>query len=207
MSKFTLTYFNSRGRAEISRLLFAVADVKYEDKRIEKSEWREWIKASTPFGVVPNLTFDDGTSISMSGAIANYLAREFKLYGKNNMENTQIDTITGALADIMELVYTYAFIEEAGAAKAEAKTKALARVASYGAAIEANFEQNNGGQGYLVGKGMTLADIAFFNAFSNITLVEPTALDNLPLLKDLMVRVGANEKIAKWVKTRPKTQF
>jgi len=36
-----LIYFNGRGRAEVSRLVLAQAGVKYEDKRIEFSEWGE----------------------------------------------------------------------------------------------------------------------------------------------------------------------
>jgi len=39
MVHYKLTYFNGRGRAEIMRLVFAVADVKYEDIRIADEEW------------------------------------------------------------------------------------------------------------------------------------------------------------------------
>ncbi|XP_071948395.1 S-crystallin 4-like [Antedon mediterranea] len=205
MSKFTLTYFDARGRAENARLLFVVAGVKYEDKRLEMSAWGE-NKASMPFGVLPNLKLADGTSVAMSAAIANYLAREFNLYGKGNKENAQVDTVTNALSEIMDLVYKFIFTKEEGP-KAEAKTKASAKIASYGAALEENLKQNNGGKGYLVGKSITLADIAFFNAFSEIAAMDDKALDNLPLLKALLARVGTDKKIAKWVETRPKTQF
>ena len=39
MVKYTLIYFNGRGRAEVSRLLFALADVEYEDERIVGENW------------------------------------------------------------------------------------------------------------------------------------------------------------------------
>lgn len=41
MATYKLTYFNGRGRAEVARLLFAAADVTYEDVRIDaaKGEW------------------------------------------------------------------------------------------------------------------------------------------------------------------------
>lgn len=46
MVSYKLTYFNRRGRAEPIRYLFAVADVPFEDHRIdEKEEWPS-IKAS-----------------------------------------------------------------------------------------------------------------------------------------------------------------
>ena len=39
MAKYTLVYFNGRGRAEVSRMLFALADVEYVDKRIGVEDW------------------------------------------------------------------------------------------------------------------------------------------------------------------------
>lgn len=39
MPQYKLTYFNLRGRAEISRYLFAYAGKKYEDYRIEAADW------------------------------------------------------------------------------------------------------------------------------------------------------------------------
>ena len=42
MPKYTLTYFNFRARAELARLIFAVAEVEYKDERI--TEIDKWIK-------------------------------------------------------------------------------------------------------------------------------------------------------------------
>ena len=39
MVKYTLVYFDAPGRAEVSRFLFALADVEYEDKRVTGEEW------------------------------------------------------------------------------------------------------------------------------------------------------------------------
>ena len=36
---YTLTYFDIRGRAETSRMLFALAEVKYKDNRVSYMEW------------------------------------------------------------------------------------------------------------------------------------------------------------------------
>ena len=38
-ANYKLTYFNNKGRAELTRLLFAQAGVEYEDNRIEGSDW------------------------------------------------------------------------------------------------------------------------------------------------------------------------
>ena len=44
MPNYTLYYFNGRGRAEILRMLFAAAAVKYMDKRFEFNEWDKYRK-------------------------------------------------------------------------------------------------------------------------------------------------------------------
>ena len=41
MPTYQLIYFNGRDRAEIARLMFAQAGVKYEDKRVTEEEWVE----------------------------------------------------------------------------------------------------------------------------------------------------------------------
>ena len=39
MVKFTLYYFNIKGRGEVIRLIFTVAGVEFEDKRVNREEW------------------------------------------------------------------------------------------------------------------------------------------------------------------------
>ena len=48
MSKYKLTYFNLRGRAEVTRLLFAQAGVEYEDHRIESADWAKLKPSKSP---------------------------------------------------------------------------------------------------------------------------------------------------------------
>jgi hypothetical protein len=38
---YKLIYFNSRGKAELIRFIFAYAGVDYEDERISKDKWPE----------------------------------------------------------------------------------------------------------------------------------------------------------------------
>lgn len=39
MPSYKLKYFNAKGRAEVVRLIFAQAGVKYEDVRIDLADW------------------------------------------------------------------------------------------------------------------------------------------------------------------------
>lgn len=39
---YSLSYFDVRGRAEPSRMLFALAEVKYTDKRVSHLDWPQF---------------------------------------------------------------------------------------------------------------------------------------------------------------------
>ena len=70
--KYKLTYFDARGRAELSRLIFAAANVEYIDDRVD--DWPAG-KDQAPLGQMPYLTVDGSIKIPQSIAIARYLAR------------------------------------------------------------------------------------------------------------------------------------
>jgi glutathione S-transferase len=93
MTKYQLYYFNSRGRAEYARLIFAVAGIEYEDIRIERENWPKLkpgkdsysshyvivVKSATdmPFEQMPVLVVDESFKLAQSYAIARYLAKKF----------------------------------------------------------------------------------------------------------------------------------
>lgn len=108
MSVYRLHYFNWRGRAELARYLFAIAEQEYEDVRFDRvTEW-PLIKPTMPFGQVPVLEIKEGdksTFISQSIAIARFLARKFKLDGNSELEKAQVDMVAEQLTDVLnELV-------------------------------------------------------------------------------------------------------
>ena len=47
MPSYKLYYFNARGAAEPIRIIFAQAEVKYEDFRFEPEDWGKKYKAGT----------------------------------------------------------------------------------------------------------------------------------------------------------------
>nr|XP_034305106.1 probable glutathione S-transferase 8 [Crassostrea gigas] len=104
MPAYKLMYFDTKGRAEVIRLAFAVAGQSFEDKRIPLSmeEWQT-VKPTIPQKQLPCLQVD-GRLIPQSRAIMRYLAREFGLYGDNNDENTRVDVIIGTAEDFLKSV-------------------------------------------------------------------------------------------------------
>ena len=67
-----LTYFPSRGRAEISRLILTHAGVKFDDIRLTGEEFAQ-VKPLLPYGSMPVLEYK-GEVICESMAIAKFLA-------------------------------------------------------------------------------------------------------------------------------------
>jgi len=98
MSTYKLTYFNGRGLAETSRLIFAAAGQKFEDVRFEREQWPA-IKPTTPLGQVPVLEVD-GVKIPQSTAIARFLAKRFNLAGKTDVEQAQVDVVVDTIQDL-----------------------------------------------------------------------------------------------------------
>ena len=99
MSTYKLYYFNGRGRAEVSRLIFAAAGEKYEDIRYERSEWPAH-KSEMPLGQAPVLEYN-GTKIPQSMAIARFLAKQFHLAGKDNFEQAKVDAVVDTISDVV----------------------------------------------------------------------------------------------------------
>ncbi len=66
-----LTYFDSRGLAEVIRLIFCEVGQPYDDRRIGADEWAA-LKPTLPFQQLPLLQID-GVDMVQSTAIARYL--------------------------------------------------------------------------------------------------------------------------------------
>ena len=99
MSTYKLTYFNLRGRAEVSRLIFVAAGQEFEDVRIERDQWPT-IKPTAPLGQLPVLVVD-GVQIPQSVAIARFLAKKFNLAGKTDVEQAQADVVVDTVGDLI----------------------------------------------------------------------------------------------------------
>jgi len=100
--EYSLYYFDIKGRAEVSRNLFKVAGIKFEDIRLDAEKFKELKQQGVfSYGQVPALkikTKDEEFIVSQSRAIERYLAREFKLYGKTSIESLLVDVaVEGAI--------------------------------------------------------------------------------------------------------------
>jgi len=162
MPHYKLTYLNGKGRAELVRLIFAAANVKFEDVRIEIKDWPVE-KQKFRFLQVPILDID-GVQLNQTIAIAQYLAREFHLAGKTNLEDAQCLALAEQVKDLLDVAFDFRFRERDATRKAEKKQAfengALKTMLP---ALEAHFKENVSKAGYVVGSSLTWADLAVYN--------------------------------------------
>ncbi|XP_064617899.1 glutathione S-transferase 1-like [Liolophura sinensis] len=215
MSKYRLTYFDARGRAEVSRLLFAAAGKAYEDIRIPVSEVRnkhqDWlsIKERAPFGQLPMLEVDDDFILAQSHAIERFLAREFDMYGKDEFERAEVDMFVQAVDDLLTSLIEYHFLVTDLAEKETIKQKFF-RYSCLNV-LDACEVRMSDPTSFLVGESLTLADLSLLDLRSWIQNVFPD--DHVMLLGPYANIYRHNQMvaslpgIAEWLEKRPKTAF
>ncbi|KAL4238080.1 hypothetical protein ACF0H5_002792 [Mactra antiquata] len=209
MPQYKLTYFKTRGAAELSRLVFTLAGEKYVDERLEREEWQK-VKHNTPLEALPVLEVD-GVVVSQSAAIARFLARRFKLFGKTDMEEFAIDEAHEVFAEIFNRELMKIFYESDATKKAEiAKAFIDGSLQKYLTFFETRLKKN--GTGFYVGNELTFGDLIIYNGLTMTeALLKMTKLDlnlaSCPELAALIKRVEENPRIAKWIAERPKTDM
>lgn len=203
MPTFSLWYFNFRGRAEVPRLIMKEAGMDFEDKRVAFEEWFQKLKPSMPFNQIPVLFVDD-TPLAESGAIVRYLARESGLAGQTSLEEAHVDALHETLD---EFFFKLPLLEDDPAVK-EQKTKEIMdkNVTPALKKIEDHLEKT--GNEFLVGKGLTYADLSLMNTALNMKAHgSPLDAKEYPCITALTEKVANRDNIKKWLAERPETRI
>jgi len=197
MSSYKLNYFNVRGRAEVSRILFFLNDVEFIDNRIPFNEWPKH-KDSFVFKQMPVLEVD-GIQIAQSDAIAKYLAKKFNLVGSNDIEEAQIDAVASQTTDAQNKLAILYFSQDE-----TAKENARKEVLPMFSCLENFLKNNKHNSGFLVGNKMSWADIKLWDILCLLEHWVPDALKECPSLCALREKIGNLPKIKEWVAARGK---
>ncbi|WAR25196.1 GST7-like protein [Mya arenaria] len=202
MPSYKLTYFNVRGRAELARYLFAAAGQDYDDNRIQRDTWPA-LKPNTKFGQLPLLEVD-GKPLAQSYAIARFLARELGLSGKGSWEAALCDEVLELTGDLLKEIIKYRF--ETDETKKQELQKNLSDVVfpRFLGFFEKTLEENGA---YLVGNGLTVADLAVLAILDTPLRSMPGLLDNTPKLKAHRGLIAALPKIKEYIGKRPDTDI
>ncbi|PRP88089.1 glutathione s-transferase [Planoprotostelium fungivorum] len=195
--KPTLTYFNSRGRAEVARLVLTEAGIEWNDDRVDKIDD---LKASgkLAFNQVPLLTYPDGFTLVQSTAIVRHLAREHGLYGMNNREAALADAVAEGVVDLLNQARP-AIMDES------LRGKLLDEILPKWLGLFEKWLLKNE-SAFFVGRDLTYADLVVFNLFDNMKMTVPGAsLEGFPLCQKHFEMIANRPKIAAYLQTRPKT--
>lgn len=171
----TLTYFSSRGRAELIRLVCAEAGVAFEEKNlgvyhpVDKTPAFNALKATgtLPFDAVPIWDETDGFRLAQSDAIVRHLAREHGLYGRSAREAAKCDMIFDSVAETRLAIRGLVMVDPAKRTEAreELVQTTLPRWLGY---FEKLLAANGDGRGFVVGEAASFADLALFVLWENI---------------------------------------
>ncbi|CAB3404420.1 unnamed protein product [Caenorhabditis bovis] len=205
MPSYKLTYFPSRGLAEVSRQLFVLAGVEFEDEKLDFDQFSKQ-KPTLPFGQVPVLTIDGLTEIPQSVAIARYLARKFGYAGKTPEEEAWVDALADQFKDFYAEIRTY-FYSKLGFLPndiEEELTKTLIPARDkYLGVLEKVLK--NSKSGFLVGNDITYADLMIVDNMTTLIGWYPEFTEGFPLVQQHRNRVTNYPKLKEYLETRPVT--
>ncbi|CAF1302740.1 unnamed protein product [Adineta steineri] len=205
MSTYKLYYFDGRGRAEVSRLILATAGQKFEDIRYQSTEWPSH-KSEMPLNQMPVLEID-GMKLPQSMTVARFLARQFHLAGKNNLEQAKIEAVADTATDLLNKFGPIIWYQEEPQKKASISEFFTNELPKHLHNLETLSKAYSNGGSFFVGNNLTFADLCVYDVLENILEVDANTLDQYLWLKTNREEVAKNTNIAAYLKNRSQTEF
>jgi len=211
MTDYKLTYFDARGLCDPIRWIFEVSGVEYEDFRFPTSTMPPSIppeiKKNCTWGQVPILEFD-GKKLAQSHAIGRFLAKKYGLAGKDDFEAAEADEYCDTIREML-VSYIPVLFEQDPTKKAEKEKEVMEKMhGRYLSKFEEILQSN--GTGWLVGNGMTWADMNmahFLNHIEVLTEGRVKFAENYTGIQKNYDAVFAHPKIKAWIARRPVTKL
>ena len=203
MSTYKLHYFNFRGRGEVARLIFAAAGEKFDDARFERNEWPAR-KSTMALGQVPVLEYN-GTQLPQSRAIFRFLAQQFHLAGKDNLEQAKVDAVVDTVSDAFEKLILLNHGSDEEKKKALVKVFFADELPKHLQNLEVLAKLYGNGGVFFVGNQLTWADLFFYDIAQSFLERDESCLNNYPWLQKNRQEVEKHPKIAEYLKNRPKS--
>jgi glutathione S-transferase len=224
-TSFQLKYFDIKGVAETSRILFAIGQEKYDDARykIDPATFKstEFLAAKEAGDLkmnlyrAPVLVTPEGATIGQSKAIERYLARRFKLMGKTPEDEAVIDCIAEHCRDVKDAARQKGFSmftrnktdeEKAEARKEWFETDMPEMLGKIEQAVK-----ETGSSGYAFGATMSYADVTIWALLRDCLAADSEdtakASASCSALNAISENVAADPGVAKWLSERPESMF
>jgi len=213
MPKFTLHYFNVRGRGELARLVFHAAGVEFEDHRVDFKDWPA-LKPKFPFEQMPVLE-EDGKYIPQSNAIVLHLADAFGLSGKDAFEKTQCLVISETLKDLVGDISKFGIKRTPAGPQLNTEPDQeilktyLENLKKLLALLEKYVHENLTNEGFVVGKGLTVVDLGFLVVWDTLEFYKFLHFDELlatyPTLVAHRKHISELPRIKEYLANRPQS--
>jgi len=208
MPEIKLLYFDLYGRGEIIRLILKYAGVDFKDERmpapfVDDTEWKK-VKPTLPGGQLPVLYWD-GEMMAQSMTISRFLANQFNLAGRTNLDSALIDEMVDHIQDMNDGAYR-AFFEPDEDKKKEKfeqyEKETLPRMLGM---IERRMV--SGGGQYLAANTLSWADLHFVQSILVLRKMFPSVLDSFSHLAGLVARVTELPNIKEYLAQRPQSDI
>nr|KAG5712476.1 hypothetical protein BaRGS_011450 [Batillaria attramentaria] len=185
-------------------MALALAGKKFEDIRWAREDWPKY-KADAPFGQAPYMEVN-GKKYGQSVAMAAYLAREFGLYGKTNLDALRVDEVVQLYQDLLQAMMAI-HREQDEAKKAELDKKLLEEdLPKFFGFFQKLLQEN--GTGVFIGNELTLADLYVYDVMYALGKVRNydagAKYRELQTLKD---KVESNPALKQYLASRKDTQM
>jgi glutathione S-transferase len=180
---------------------------KYEDIRVSPENWPA-LKPKMPMGQMPVLEVD-GKMLCQSTAIARYLAREFGLTGKNNLDMATADMLVDGIFDMwgsLRAVYMPLMQGDSQAVKEQWDKYKVEHLAPFLERYQKFYSANK--SGWMVGDEITWADIVITDYLSVLQdCFSADALQGYADLKKYVDKVQNVPQLKTYIANRPETVF
>ncbi|KAK3767837.1 hypothetical protein RRG08_018621 [Elysia crispata] len=203
--KLKLVYFNLRGRAECIRLLLHFANVEFEDRRIEFSDWAAERK-DAPNQTLPYIEYH-GKKYGEALPIARFLARKYRLLGNDELEQFESDILINQVDALRSAAarFTSDSLLTPQQKKHLEKEFIEKKLPEFLQLMEDKLAGKT--QQFLVGNSMSFADILVFDVLDRIVSEDPDFPQKLqashPLLSGLAHNVAWSPNIRPYLNQRP----
>ncbi|CAF4133128.1 unnamed protein product [Adineta steineri] len=149
----------------------------------------------------------DGVKLPQSMSIARFLAKQFNLAGKDNLEQAKVDTVVDTMIDAMDKLGPIR--RQADEAKKQADMQQfLADVLPkhlQNLEILANTYSNDGP--FFVGNDLTWSDLFVYDMLETILQIDDSVLSQYTWLQRNRQEVEKQQNIAAYLQNRLKTPF
>jgi len=192
---YTLTYFDSRGRAEQLRLLFSECGVPFHDVRIPREDWTK-LKPTTPTGVLPMLDLN-GYKLGESVAQLVFVAKNHSRW-PHNAANEALALMVIGVAEDLRKVYAAAKYDADKSLKTGQMLELLEAKLPF---MEKLLERD----GFFVEARFTAADVSLWDILDQIVYFENSAEDvinQFQHIREWRRMFAENPNIKKYLLTR-----